>query len=165
MNENKIYLLWYEEEKNEPKLKTFNNFDDAVREYVKVEGEKEIIEVNPHSMIYSMNDFDRVVSVSTISEKTIWKRAYELEKGKENVVVISGSYFKKETNSPKAIWHIYMVRDTNVGYIDSLWSTPTAAIRRLKQIKGASEDHFFVVEKWAVNAFEEREVLKKESEV
>ena len=159
MNENKIYLLWYEEEKNEPKLKTFNNFDDAVREYVKAEGEKEIIEVEAHGIYYSNADSYRgYIDVWMVKPENIWKRAYELEKEKE--------YFKKETNSPKAaIWHIYMVRDTNVGYIDSLWSTPTAAIRRLKQIKGASKDHFFVVEKWPVNAFEEREVLKKESEV
>ena len=96
MNENKIYLLWYEEQPNEPaKLKIFDNFDDAVREFVKLDTRKKakldtrkkaIIAVEPHHILYDREEFDRYINVRVISEKNIWKRAYELEKEKKGEV-------------------------------------------------------------------------------
>ena len=72
-----VYLLWIEGE-----IKVFNDFDDAVIEYVKSEKkERAIIKIRANeNILYSYDNYERYINTPlVINPATIWKRAYEIK--------------------------------------------------------------------------------------
>ena len=71
-----IYLLWVEGKG----IKVFDNFDEAVMEYVRLENEKAIIKVEAHKeALYSCDDEERYINILVMSPAAIWKRAYQIK--------------------------------------------------------------------------------------